>query len=188
MEDVGPSDGVEDFEAHRAALRRLAQRLLHDSDAVEDVLQEARLAIWRTPVRDPAGARAWYFAVVRNQSLIARRRRVVARQNEERGASPHGTPDPAEECARISASEAIRRCVDGLAEPYRTVVRMRHLDGMTVTDVSTLLHRAPGTVRSQTKRGLDQLRTRLASVLRVEWSLEDHPRNADGRGSQHESA
>ncbi|MBL8861031.1 MAG: RNA polymerase sigma factor [Planctomycetes bacterium] len=165
---------MEDFDAHRAELRRLAQRLVQDTHAVEDVLQEARLAIWRAPARDPEHARSWYRAIVRNQSLIARRRRNAARHRDAQGQSEQLDVDPAEACARSSALEAVRRSVEQLAEPYRSVIALRHLEGFTVAEVSALLARPEGTVRSQTKRGLALLRRRLESLLREAGYLDGH--------------
>lgn len=149
-----------DFQSLWDELRRFLHRKLARYSSAEDVAQEAMIEALRRPPRHAERIGAWLKVVaLRRATRLSRsekrreaREFVVARP-EAAWLPPEGADlDPAH----------VTRYVLALREPYRTVVRMRYLEEREIDDIAAFLGRPPATVRSQLKRGLDQLRTRFA--------------------------
>lgn len=149
---------------HGPALHRHVSRMLADPGVVEDVLQESLLCAWRglPGFRGEAGVRTWLFAIARRQVFAVSRRssltpspapanpagvagevvagRVVAGQVTASG-------DPAEisvECAFVQAIEAALQL---LPEKQRSAWLLKEVEGMTYSEIATVLEVGPGAVR-----------------------------------------
>ena len=146
-----------------AALRRLAASLVSVPDDADDVVQDTWLAALSQRgdrIRNPDG---WLQRVARYQA--ARRRRVDAqrRERELRVARSVLLPEP--ECQ--PASERLLQAIEGLRDPYRTVVRLRFEEQLSPEAIAARLDRPLTTVKSQLRRALEQIRGRLPGPERV---------------------
>lgn len=155
---------VDDWQRHAPFLRRLARGLLEDPSAADDAVQEAWLAVnRRSKSRARIGERAWLGGVVRN--TVGRFRRSEARRHarEERAARQESLPSASDTVARL---EVLRRVVDAvreLEEPYGTVLLLRFLDELSPSEIADRQGVSVETVRTQVRRGLDRLRSRLSA-------------------------
>src|SRR5262245_40530994 len=137
----------------------LFRRLARASDA-EDIAQDTMVEVLERPPRDTSQISGWMKVVARRQAARVVRRerarqareRLVARPDVDWSTADGGDP----------RAQLVALYVNELKEPYRTVVRMHFLEERELHDIAEILRRPPATVRSQLKRGLDQLRTRLA--------------------------
>ncbi|MEZ5194581.1 MAG: sigma-70 family RNA polymerase sigma factor [Nocardioides sp.] len=59
--------------------------------------------------------------------------------------------------ARLADRDLLRRCLATLGPRQRACVVLRHYEDLSVAEVATILGCSEGTVRSQTKRGLEAL-------------------------------
>ncbi len=143
-------------------LASLARALLgRDEDAVDDVVQEARLAALQSAPADPEHARAWLARVTRNFALRVRLRRS-RRERRERVAAVHeAQPSTLDLVARVNAQRRVAAAVVALEEPYRSVVLLRWFDALPVKDVAERLGVPVETVRTRLKRALARLREEL---------------------------
>jgi RNA polymerase sigma-70 factor (ECF subfamily) len=143
-------------------LDRLARELLRSQDA-EDVAQDAWLLFGgRLPSR-VHNATGWLRIVILR---LAARSRERARQRARREwivARRDHAPSVIELLERESQSEFVAALVGELDDPYREVVRLRYLEDLEVEEIAARVGRLPATVRSQLKRGLDNLRLRLGA-------------------------
>jgi RNA polymerase sigma-70 factor (ECF subfamily) len=73
------------------------------------------------------------------------------------------TPYSAYEQAECQAE--VRRAVADLAEPYRAVVVLREIEGLSYEDIAEVLGIAEGTVKSRLRRGRETLKRKLAARL-----------------------
>ena len=55
----------------------------------------------------------------------------------------------------------VRRALAALAEPYRTVVILREIEGLSYEEITEVLGIAEGTVKSRLMRGRELLRRKL---------------------------
>ncbi len=145
-----------------AWLRRVARRLILDESRADDAVQEAWLAACKNPPRRAETRRAWWIVVTRNAARRALRSERSRATRERQAARPERLDwDPADIVERAELHELLVKEVLSLGEPYRRVLLWRYVDDRQPAEIAELLGVPPGTVRSQLKRGLDQLRARL---------------------------
>jgi RNA polymerase sigma-70 factor (sigma-E family) len=147
------------FHAHYPRLVYAAFSLTGDWDLAEQLAQEAYLRLWRRWrwICDPQAAPMYLQRTVLNLSRESIRRRVIerralkARSMEPPPAAP---PDSAELLE-------LRRAIAALPARKRECVVLRYLLGKSEAQAADLLGISVGTVKSQTHKGLRQLRERL---------------------------
>jgi RNA polymerase sigma-70 factor (ECF subfamily) len=149
---------------HDRAVYRLAAGLLRDAREAEDVTQEAFLRYWQhgATVERP---REWLLRVARNAALGRLRKsgRFVSREPHELPEQSDGR-DPAWHYEQRELAGMLRKLVDTLPEPQRSLLVMfdvQGLDGATcarvlglnANQVKVYLHRARRRLREQLERG-----------------------------------
>ena len=150
------------FHAHYPRLAYTAFSLVGDWDLAEQLAQEAYLRLWRRWrwISDPQAAPVYLQRTVVNLSRETIRRKVIERRalnarSMER--PPAAEPDPAD-------LVELRRAIAGLPARKRECVVLRYLLGLSEAETADLLGVTVGTVKSQTHRGLRQLRERLDAL------------------------
>ena len=149
---------------HHAVLYRYAYRLSGSVSDAEDLTQQTFLAAHqkRDQLREPAKARSWLFAILRNNYLKTCRQRP-----------PGGVPADVDVAtlADTSADGAIDKAIDsehlqtvinGLADEFKTVVLMFYFEHSSYRDIAEQLAIPPGTVMSRLARAKAHLRRALS--------------------------
>jgi RNA polymerase sigma-70 factor (ECF subfamily) len=72
---------------------------------------------------------------------------------------------PDEAVASREQGEMVRRALDRLAEPYRTVLVLRHYEGMKLHEIAELLVIPEGTVKSRMAEALTRMDRMLRPLL-----------------------
>jgi RNA polymerase sigma-70 factor, ECF subfamily len=150
-----PSDFESLFRAHWPSAYRAAYLVVHDSDAAEDIVQEAFLAairhLDRFDRRRPF--RPWLHRIVVNRAIDWARARTLRAEVElvDVAADARGT----ELCSETIS--ALRT----LPPEQRAVIVLRHLLGYTPGEIARMLDLPRGTVNSRLRRGLDRLQEEL---------------------------
>jgi RNA polymerase sigma-70 factor (ECF subfamily) len=174
--------------AYQEQLYNQALRMLDETAPAEDASQEAFLLAYRN-IRTYRGGsfRAWLLRIVTNvcyDELRRRKRRptIPLEPSDEEGEeieSPRWIVDPGdspEEAADRSALErAIQHCLNGLPEEFRTVVLLVDIQGMDYDEVSTVIGRPLGTVKSRLARARGRLQNCLQGfreLLPAQFRLE----------------
>ena len=142
-------------------LRRLARRLVADDAQADDLVQEAWLAALDEPPERVRNLNGWLRQVVRNLASRARRREVRRRDVEVLSADEDSVESSARLVDQLSTVRLLRDAVEGLREPYRTVLLERFFEGRSPEEIATRSGASASTVRSQISRGVAQLRDRL---------------------------
>ena len=143
-----------DSEARR--LRELALFLVGDRHLADDLVQEAFLRTFRSwfrvRKRDPG---PYIRRVLVNLCKNSHRRKAV--ENRERPAAPerHAVSGDVEEALRVAAA------LEVLPPMRRAVIVLRFYEDMTDVQISDVLERPLGTVKSDIRRGLHQLKPLL---------------------------
>ena len=147
------------FHAHYPRVVYTAFSLVGDWDLAEQLAQEAYLRLWRRWrwISDPQAAPMYLRRTVVNLSRETIRRRVIERRVlRARGPEPASVPAP-----DVAAVAELRRAVATLPVRKRECVVLRYLLGLSEAETADLLGISVGTVKSQTHKGLRQLRERL---------------------------
>ncbi len=158
MNPAQPSPSERDLEALSRQLRSLAQHLLRDSDAADDLVQEAWLAALNRPREHVAELGAWLSAVVRNLAARRVRREVLRRDAEFERASSEQARETEELLERSNIALALREAAHELPEPVRSVIVLHYFEGLSLEATAVRLARPLETVRSQRRRGIEALR------------------------------
>ncbi len=150
-----------------AELSRLACALGIEPGRAEDVLQDVYLAALRKPppTADRAGLRRWLFRVTVNRCNLEHRKLVrwrralrglVRRQN------PSGQrSDPSEAIEAGEERELIRRALDRLKTPLRTVLVLRYFAELDSKEIGMILKMPDSTVRTHLRTARRQLALEL---------------------------
>jgi RNA polymerase sigma factor (sigma-70 family) len=131
-----------------------------DPESARDLAQDTRLAALRAgpnSLRDP---RRWLTTVMKRLWTSRLRGLPSRRTSEIDEAALPGVP-PADDVARAETAERLKRAVDALSEPYRTVLHMRYWQGLEPREIAAALERPRATVFTQLHRGLALLREDL---------------------------
>jgi len=144
----------------------VAYRLTLNRHDAEDVAQEALVRAYRALSTYDAGRiqgirlRPWLARITLNVQRNRTRRRREAVTGVPESAAPTGEGPE----AMAEASDARSACaahVAALPEPYRVVVTLRHIEGLSYAEVAAALDKPVGTVKAQVHRAIALLRERM---------------------------
>ncbi len=141
----------------RPMLLSVARGILGSDEEAEDVVQDAMLRLWQLreePIRNPKG-----FAriVVRNLSLSKIRRKPLTVDISQTDIADEAETERNEQIDRMMA------LVDVLPTMQQTVLRLRHMQDMTMADIASLIGTSEVAVRQSLSRArrsiLEQYKT-----------------------------
>jgi RNA polymerase sigma-70 factor (ECF subfamily) len=143
------------YEAKADWVYAIALRILRDTQAAEDAVQEAFVKLWRTAGRFDAGlgsAKTWIGIIARNAALdIGRRCGPVEELNEGVMATlateAVEPPDP-----------KLGKCLDQLPRDQARAIITMYSYGLSHSELSQQLDLPLGTVKSWIRRGTQSLK------------------------------
>ena len=143
------------------SILRLAYSYLQNMDDAEDILQDTLLQYIKTKpsLNGPEHEKAWLLKVAANLSKN-RIKYNKLRQTDELAEELVGKED--EDLAFVW--DAVKQ----LPDKYREVIHLFYQEGLSTKDISAVLDRNEATVRSDLKRGRDQLK----NILKEEYDFE----------------
>ena len=149
---------------HGSLIYTFCRRTLDESRA-KDVTQEVFISAWRSRARyEPArGSLAgWLIAITKS--------RIVDNvRSEQRHAQRRSGGDPAEvpvaaEVERVGDRLMIAEALRCLSDRARQVITLHYFDDLTHQQIADRLSMPLGTVKSDLRRGLSQIRHQLESA------------------------
>lgn len=161
----------------------LLYRLTEDPEEARDLTQETFLQAFRNIAgfRGEADLRTWLYRIAVNQARNRwrwwkRRRRdktvsLDAPTSDENstplsaGLVNEGASDPEEQALARERERALLSALSTLSRPYREVIVLRDIEGLSYEEVAQALDMNIGTVKSRLSRGRDELRRRLEGSL-----------------------
>ena len=142
----------------------VARYILKDAQEAEDATQEAFVKLWNNRDNiDPERVRPWLIKVTRNGCLDRLRRR---RDNVEFDESHVATDvdGPMQGAADNEIGIWLKRAIEGLQEPYRSLVVLRDVNQHSYDEVAGMLELNLAQVKTYLHRARKQLREQLAEV------------------------
>jgi len=155
------------FGRYAPSAMALARRVARQPFLAEEIVQEAFLAVWRSPSGyDPqrGSVRAWLMGMVHHRAVDAVRREESQRRRAEESivSDPVVSDDPADDVADQidlpQEREAVRAALDALPEEQRQVIELMYFGGLSQSAISEQLSLPLGTVKSRTLLGMRRLR------------------------------
>ena len=151
---------MDEVKAVRPTLLSVARGILGSDEEAEDVVQDAMLRLWQLRDEPIRNVRGFARVVVRNLSLSkVRQRRVtvdiaradIANDNES-------------ESAKNEQIDRMMKLVDALPTMQQTVLRLRHMQEMTMADIASLI----GTSEAAVRQSLSRARRSIIEQFKTE--------------------
>jgi RNA polymerase sigma-70 factor (ECF subfamily) len=140
-------------------IRRYARRQCHRTTAIEDVVQEALIVLYRRlgTVRDPLAIAGWIFRVVTRLCMLPVLGLI-------RGAEELSERHEAEYFAKVPKDELridVVRALESLPEMYREILLLRDMEQLTISESAERLGITREACKSRLHRGRALLREYL---------------------------
>jgi RNA polymerase sigma-70 factor (ECF subfamily) len=150
----------------------VAYRILHERQASEDACQQALVKAWehRQRIREAGALRKWLVQTVINESLQMLRRRRKDDQLHRMHFASKGSEQPG---VAMELHESVHAGLEQLAEPTRTIVVLRVMQGMPGEQVKLVVGCSASEVSRRLHAGMEQLRETFMAA--------DEPSGVQGR-------
>ena len=151
---------------------RFSRSVCGHADDAEDAMQEALIKTYRYVgrIRDPEAFRPWLYRTVRNACLMGRRKKVgePARLQslDDVLPGPAGLPrtdvadsgkSPEQLADNVRLRRRLRTALASLPAPYRAVVFLREIEGLSTREVANVLEISEDNVKARLHRARLQL-------------------------------
>ena len=147
------------YDRYSGVVYSVALRVLGDTGAAEDILQEVFMQIWRSPdVFDASrGSLAGWLAVIaRNRAIDSLRKRRPEAEITEVIVSVE--PDLVRGVEWSRTIEKIRGALGSMLPPQRSALEMSFFEGLTHSEIAAKTGEPLGTIKTRIRAGLLALR------------------------------
>ena len=147
------------YDRYSSIVYSVALRVLADTGAAEDTLQDVFMQLWRNPgafdsSRGSLGA--WLAVIARNRAIDALRKRRPENNIEDVVISVE--TDLASEADRSRSAEKVRSLLGGMPAAQRTPLEMAYFEGLTHSEIASKTGEPLGTIKTRIRAGLAALR------------------------------
>jgi len=147
------------YDRYSPIVYSVALRVLGDTGAAEDVLQDVFIQLWKNPglfdsSRGNLGA--WLSVIARNRAIDALRKRRP--ESEIADVIVSVQPDLAGDAERSRAMEKVRGALGAMPSAQRSALELAYFEGLTHTEIAAKTGEPLGTVKTRIRSGLLQLR------------------------------
>ncbi len=152
------------YDRYSKVVYGVALRILHDTGAAEDLLQDIFLQLWRKPdaFDSSRGSLAAWLAVIARHRSIDRLRQRRPETDIEDCVIVTAT-DLRDETERSLVIEKVRVVMNEMGPDQRTAMEMAFFEGLTHTEIAEKTGEPLGTIKTRIRSGLQMLRARFAS-------------------------
>ena len=160
---------------HGPSLLALSRSYLGDPVESEDMAQEALMAAWQglAKLKEPERFAPWLYQITRNlcrKRLEARRRAPSLHSMDSNEAGQllvgHLAAEPTEAAMQDSPASPALTALRSLPEEYALVLRLRHIEGLDLGQISALCDLSVSGVNTRLYRGRKMLRDKLEGMER----------------------
>jgi RNA polymerase sigma-70 factor (ECF subfamily) len=155
---------------------RFSTTVCGHADDAEDAMQEALIKTYRYVgrIREPAAFRPWLYRTVRNACLMGRRKKAgePARLQslddvlpDRNGSMSVDATDPGKNPEQLADNAGLRRrlrrAMRTLPGPYRAIVFLREMEGLSTREVAKVMGISEDNVKTRLHRARLQLQSDL---------------------------
>jgi len=157
---AGDEQAMEEIYARYSSIvYSVSLRVLGDTAAAEDVLQEVFMQLWRNPAvfdANRGSLPAWLAVIARNRSIDVLRKRKAETDVAE--VIVFVEQDLASHAEGSRALEKIRGALGSMPGPQRIALEMAFFEGLTHSEIAEKTGEPLGTVKTRIRAGLLSLR------------------------------
>ena len=147
------------YDRYSGVVYSVSLRVLGDTGAAEDVLQEVFLQLWRNPDlfdSSRGNLAPWLAVIARNRSIDGLRKRRPESDVEDVVLSVE--PDMAGDADRAMAMNKVRVVLGEMPAAQRSALEMAYFEGLSHSEISAKTGEPLGTVKTRIRTGLLTLR------------------------------
>ncbi len=160
------------YAEHVRKIGRIAKSYLGVDD-VEDVIQEVFIKVYKNvkKFRGDSSLSTWLYRITVNvcKDLLAKKHRKkeiltsfgLEEDDEKTFPEPVEERKPSDEFLREVTAESVKKAIDSLSEEDRLLITLREIEGMSYAEISDIVEKPVGTVKSR----LHYARERLKEIL-----------------------
>jgi len=147
------------YDRYSSLVYSVALRVLGDTGAAEDILQEVFMQLWRNPgVFDSSRGNlgAWLAVIARNRAIDGLRKRRPETDIADVVVSVE--PDMAGDAERARAMEKVRGVLGTMPAAQRSALELAYFEGLTHSEIAAKTGEPLGTIKTRIRTGLLALR------------------------------
>ena len=152
------------YDRYSSVVYAVALRVLGDTGAAVDVLQEVFLQLWRNPAAFDAARGtlgSWLAVIARHRAIDFLRKRKPETDLEDVIVSV--SPDLAREADRSRTAEKVRGVIGAMPPPQRSALEMAYFEGLSHSEIAGKTGEPLGTIKTRIRSGLMTLRKAFQS-------------------------
>ncbi len=152
------------YDRYSSIVYSVALRVLQDTGAAEDVLQDVFMQLWRNPGAFDASRghmAAWLAVIARHRAIDALRRRRP--ENDIENVVISIDPDLASDADRSRVMDKVRGALQTMPAPQKSALEMAYFEGLTHSEIAEKTGEPLGTIKTRIRSGLLSLRKVLAA-------------------------
>lgn len=159
------------YDRYSSLVYRLALRILANPQEAEDLTQEIFLTLWRSGTYDSTRGSLSSFltTLTRSRAIDKLRSRGTNLKFLQRWKQTMTTetssPTPFEVASLSQRSHYVQNALAQLPEKHRQVLEMAYYDGMSQSEIASVLDIPLGTIKTWARQGLLKLRRNLQDFL-----------------------
>jgi RNA polymerase sigma-70 factor (ECF subfamily) len=155
--------------AHSGALMTVARRFLGDTDDAADAIQDAFVSAFKAMGSFEGTSRlgTWLHRITVNACLMKLRSRKRSRLVPLDDSHAPVCRSEDDHLGRAEVAECVRACIDRLPPAYRTVIRLRDIEGVGTAEAAGRLGTNEGAVKVRLHRARQALKALLVAAVVV---------------------
>jgi RNA polymerase sigma-70 factor (ECF subfamily) len=138
-------------------------------DLAQEVFVKLYLVLDRFDTSKPLAP--FLFRIAHNHCLDSLKKKTIQTvpllREDEKEEVPHldGTPNPEDLMQKVEVQQAVQEALASMPVLYRSVLIMRHVEGLSYEEISETLDLPLGTVKARIHRGRELLQQKLRSFV-----------------------
>ena len=147
------------YDRYSGVVYSVALRVLGDTGAAEDILQDIFIQLWRNPAQfnsERGGIGPWLAVIARNRAIDGLRKRHP--EDDIAGVVVSVTPDMAGDASKNQAMEKVRGALTSMPAVQRSALEMAYFEGLSHTEIAARTGEPLGTIKTRIRSGLLALR------------------------------
>jgi RNA polymerase sigma-70 factor (ECF subfamily) len=152
------------YDRYSAVVYSVALRVLGDTGAAEDVLQDVFVQLWRNPGRfdsSRGSPGSWLAVIARHRAIDGLRKRRPETDIADVVVSVE--PDLTGGAERARAMEKVRGTLGSMPSAQRQALEMAYFEGLSHSEISAKTGEPLGTIKTRIRSGLLALRKAFAT-------------------------
>jgi RNA polymerase sigma-70 factor (ECF subfamily) len=166
-----PQALAELYDRYGQVVFRLILRMVRDSGAAEDLVQETFLRVWNRVGgfdSDRGAVGPWLLAVARNRAIDYLRgqgHRAGSTIELNETEHPGLFADLPTNVFNFDIVRQVKRALDQLESQPRQAIELAYFEGMSQTEIAERMGQPLGTIKTWTRRAIQQMREALGGAV-----------------------